>query len=226
MLYFSGKRKNFGAAAASSAKRCKPLRAVEENRRNIGEGLDIVDDGRFAPEAAVCRIGGPRTRLAALALDRMNKGGFFAADKCACSEAKLKIKIKTAVQYVLAKQAMLAAQLDGFFKPLDGHRILGPDIDKSLVGGNGESADDHAFNYAERITLEHAAVHKCSRVAFVGIADDVAGAFGGAGGHCPFLGGGISSSASSAKVGFGQFINDPCLIGLAKTAASALNPSQ
>ncbi|CSP44860.1 Uncharacterised protein [Shigella sonnei] len=37
-----------------------PLHAVSEDRRNVTQGFDVVDTGRFAPYAGGCREGGFR----------------------------------------------------------------------------------------------------------------------------------------------------------------------
>lgn len=41
-----------------------PLHAVSEDRRNVTQGFDVVDTGRFAPYAGGCREGGFERGLA------------------------------------------------------------------------------------------------------------------------------------------------------------------
>ena len=62
--------------------------------------------------------------------------------------------------------------------------------------------------------LEHAAVHERAGVAFVGVADEVAGLLGGRGGHGPFLAGGIAAAAAAAELRLGDLVDDPLRVAL------------
>ena len=66
----------------------------------------------------------------------------------------------------------------------------------------------------QRIGLQHAAVHERAGIAFVGVADEVAGLVGGLGGHGPFLAGGKSAAAAAAELRLRDFVDDPLRIAL------------
>ena len=66
--------------AALGSDRRKPLRAPLEDRNEICERLDVVDDGRHPIEALDRRKGRLEPRLAALAFERVEQAGLLAAD--------------------------------------------------------------------------------------------------------------------------------------------------
>ena len=85
----AGQGEDFGALALLGADAGEPVRAVADDRGDIGEGLDVVDEGRAAPEAvtrpgtadaaAGCRAC-PRSRRSAPSLrrrqTRRRRGGY------------------------------------------------------------------------------------------------------------------------------------------------------
>jgi len=145
-------------------------------------------------------IGRPDARLSALAFDRADQRGFLAADERAGAQADFQIKIESRSEDVFAQQSPLAALVDGALDPLDGHWIFGADVEKSLMGAEGESGDDHALDDVQRIAFQHAPVHERAGVALVGVADQVADRIVGRGAHFPFLPGRKPAAAPAAKV--------------------------
>ena len=85
------------------------------------------------------------------------------------AEADLQVEIEARAEDVLAQEPPLAALGNRVFDPLDGQRILGPDVEEPLLGADREAADEHAFDHVERVGLEHAAIHERARVALVGV---------------------------------------------------------
>ncbi len=55
--------------------------AAVDERRQVGQRLDVVDDRRLAEQAADGRERRARTRHAAAALDAVDQRGLFAADE-------------------------------------------------------------------------------------------------------------------------------------------------
>ncbi len=107
----------------------------------------------------------------------------------------------TAAQNVLTQQAVLVALLDGELEPLDGQRVFGAAVDVTLVRAHGVAGDGHAFDDAVRIALQDAAVHECSGVAFVGVADGVLDATWGLATQLPFQAGEEASATAAAQAG-------------------------
>jgi hypothetical protein len=60
-----------------------------------------------------------------------------------------------------------------FFRPLDGQRILGPDVDVGLGRADGVGGDGHALEQPVRIALDDRPVHERAGIALVGVADQV-----------------------------------------------------
>ena len=96
--------------------------------------------------------------------------------------------------------------------PLDGQRVFGADVEEAVLGADGEAADDHPLDHVQRIGLQHAAVHEGAGIAFVGVADEVAGLFLGGGGHRPFLPGGKAAAAPAAELRPRDLLDHPLRI--------------
>ena len=58
-----------------------PVRALQDDLRNVGIGLHVVQHGGLAEQALDRRERRTGTRLAALALDGGHQSGFLAADE-------------------------------------------------------------------------------------------------------------------------------------------------
>ena len=85
----------------------------------------------------------------------------------------MKVKIKSAVEYVFAEQTVLSRLPDCYFKPFDRYRIFCSYVYVALARTGGITADGHSLYYAVRIALEHGTIHKRAGVALVGVADDI-----------------------------------------------------
>ena len=210
----AGQGEDLGAAAFGRADAAEPVGPVVDHGRHVGEGLDVVDDRRLAPQAALRGIGRADPRLPALAFNRMDQGRFFAADEGPRAEADFQVEIEARAEDVLAQQAPGAALVDGVLDAADGHRVLGADIEETPLCADGIAADQHAFHDVQRVGLQHAAVHELAGVAFVGVADDVADLLFRLGGHGPFLARGETAAAAAAEFRAGDLVDDP--LGIAR----------
>ena len=65
VLDLANEREDHGPLAAFGADLAIPVGAPVDDQRHVGPGLDVVDVGRLAPQAALGRIGRARARLAA-----------------------------------------------------------------------------------------------------------------------------------------------------------------
>ncbi len=148
--------------------------ALVDDERHVGERLDVVDDGRLAVVAADGGVGRLGPRHAALALEGGDHRRLFAAHEGAGALADLDVERVAAAEDVVAEQAPFTSLVDGLADMTHGDRVLGPHVDEALGGLDGVGGDDHSFEDAVRVALEKGAVHERSRVAFVGVADQVA----------------------------------------------------
>ncbi|MPM88314.1 hypothetical protein SDC9_135416 [bioreactor metagenome] len=74
---------------------------------------------------------------------------------------------------MFAQQAVFACLVYSNFQAFDGQWILRPDVDQSFGCTYAVSADSHSFENGVRVALEDRTIHKCTRVAFIGIAHHV-----------------------------------------------------
>ena len=82
--------------------------AVGDDPGHVGPGLDVVDVGGLAPEAADRGERRPRARHAALALDGGDQRRLLATDERAGAFLDLEVEPPAAAEDVLAQQAALA----------------------------------------------------------------------------------------------------------------------
>src|SRR4029077_14782933 len=122
--YVAGKTKQTVSCGISGADARVSSTAAADNFRNIDERLDVIYNGRLAEQAS---LGGERrlvARLAAVALNRIEQRGLFAANVRARASAQLDVKAKALAQDVIAQQSISTSLVDGVPQPLGGQRIL------------------------------------------------------------------------------------------------------
>jgi hypothetical protein len=96
----------------------EPFAAVENDDGDVGPGFDVVDQRGLAEQAADGRERRTGPRHAAGAFDRVDQGGFLAADEGAGAEPDLDVKLKSGAQDVLAEEPVLAGGGNGLFSRL------------------------------------------------------------------------------------------------------------
>ena len=82
-----------------------PLRMIGGD---VGERLDVVDQRRAAPQAALRRERRARTRRAALAFDRGHQRRLLAADERAGADAQVDVEVEGRFKDAAAQQARAA----------------------------------------------------------------------------------------------------------------------
>ena len=199
VLHCAGQGKGLGAAAACRAHAAEPLRPVEQDRRHAGVGLHVVDVRRVAPQPVLGGVGRAHGGHAAVALDGAHERGLLAADKGAGALLDHEVEVQTAAQDVLADDAVGARLVDGLMQRLDRQRVLGADVDIAAAGADGARRDQHAFEQAVRVALDHGAIHKGAGVALVGVADEELHAAGLLVADLPLGAGGEAGAAAPAQ---------------------------
>lgn len=134
-----------GTLALLGADGTEPLSALENDLRDIGIGLDVVEDGGLAEDTGSGREGRTGTGLTALAVDRGHQGSFLAAHKGAGAQTQLHIEIEAGAQDILAQQTHFPGLVNGVLETLYRNGILSTDIDKAWfgadgIGGNGQAS--------------------------------------------------------------------------------------
>ena len=164
---------DLGALAFPRAEGGEPLRAFEDNRRDVGVGFYVVQEAGHVPEALLSGEGRPGPGFAAVSFDGAHQGGFLAADKGAGAHADFKIEVEIGAEDLVAQQAERLRLIQSGAQPLHGQRILRPHIDVALRGADGVAGDRHRLDDAVRIALQDASVHECAGIAFIGVAEHV-----------------------------------------------------
>ena len=89
-------REDLGPLARLRSDPGEPLAPPVDDDRDVGPGLDVVDAGRLAPQAALGGIGRPRPRLAQAAFDRGDQRRLLAADEGAGPALDLDVEVEAA----------------------------------------------------------------------------------------------------------------------------------
>ncbi len=142
----AGQGEDLSALAPFSALGGVPAAAAEDDRRDVGIGLDVVEHRGLAPETLLGREGRTGTRLAAIAFDRRQQRRLFAAHERPGAHADLDVEIEAGAEDVLAQQPALSRLGQGDLQSLDGQRIFGPDVDIAHLRPDRMAGDGHAFD--------------------------------------------------------------------------------
>ena len=108
---------------------------------------------------------------------------------------------------LIAQQAHVHCLLDRDIEPFNRQRVFGPAVYVTFTGAHGVSADRHPFQHPVRVAFEHATVHECARVAFIGVTDDVLLIAWCVFGKFPFQSGRKSCAAAATQPRLFDFVN-------------------
>ena len=116
----TGQSEHLGALRLLGTDAGKPVGALGDDNRDIGESLHVVHVGGFHLITSHSRERGLEGGFAALAFHRVDQSGFLTADECAGAVAKLDVEIEARAEDVLAEQAVFAGLRDGDLQAVDG----------------------------------------------------------------------------------------------------------
>src|SRR5216110_2103275 len=128
----AGEPEELRPAAAAEAR--EPGAALGDDGRHGAERLDVVDDGRLAPEPGLDGEGRARAGHRAMALDGFEERGLLAEDEAAGAAAKLDVEREVGADDALAEESPLARLRHGHAEPqarewgLVGERTIGSDL--------------------------------------------------------------------------------------------------
>ena len=148
---FAGKGEHLGTLGLLGTDGSEPFRSLGQDDRDVGKGLDVVDVRRFTEVTGLCRERWLQGRLSALSFHGMDEGCLFSADECSGTVADLYVEVESGSEDVLAQETIFPGLLQGDLEPVDGERILSPDIDKAVVRADAETADGHGFEDGVRV---------------------------------------------------------------------------
>ena len=203
----AGNTEQFGTACIRNTFVGKRLSAVTDNEWNGGERFGIVDGGRFAVQA---ERGGEwrfEARLAFFAFQRFEQCGFFTANICAVAVVGEEFKFKIRTQNIFTQKTCSTRLGKCGLKALVAFENFAVNVVVARFRTHRVTGDNHAFNQGMGIEHDDVAVFKCTRLAFVGIADDVFFAREGTGHKAPFQTGREARTATTAQAGGFDLVN-------------------
>ena len=103
----------------------------------------------------------------------MDEGRFLAAYESSGAFLHTDFEIEARSENIPADEALFPGLPEGNLKSFNGQRIFCPDVDVGLSRSDGVGGDAHALDEPVGIPFNDGAVHKCSRIALIGIANQV-----------------------------------------------------
>jgi len=108
----------------------------------------------------------------------------------------------------VAEQPTLARLGQRDLQAVHGQRILRPDVDVAPLRADGVARNRHALDHAVRVALHDGAIHECTGVALVRIADNELLLTGIAAAKLPLAAGGEACAAAAAQPGALHHVDD------------------
>ena len=179
----------------------EPVRAVQQDRRDRGDALDVVDDGRTRVEPGHGRERRLQAGLAATALERVEERGLLAADVGAGTGVHGDLEVEPGAEDVLAEVARRIRLLDRLEQPPVDVDDLAAQVDEGVVAADGERGDGHALDEEVRRGHHQRDVLAGARLGLVGVDDEVARAAVRRRQERPLQAGGEAGAATAAQTG-------------------------
>ena len=139
----------------------------------VAERLDVVDQRRALVEALVRREGRLETRVAALALERVEQRRLLAADVGARAAVDDEAAREVRVEDALARVAARVGLADGGVEDVRLGLVLAADVDERVPCARREGADQHALDQLVRVLVHQLAVLEGPGLGLVRVAAQV-----------------------------------------------------
>ena len=204
----TGERKSFSAGRVGRSHGAIFFRAFPDDGRHGGQSFNVVDDSRLAPQSFHGRVGRLRHGHAALAFNRGQQCGFFAADERSGAFHHVQFEVEFRAEQVIAEQSDRRRGIHGAADALHRQGIFRPDVHIAFIRADRFGGDEHAFNHAVRVAFHDGTVHKRAGIAFIAVADDVFFAVFRSQRDLPLSAGGKAAAAASAQSGVQYFLTD------------------
>ncbi len=197
------------ACVAGGAYFSVSLAAHGDDVLDVAEGFDVVDNGGALVEAdGGGEIGWFDAGVGALAFEGFDEASLFAADVGAGAAVDIDVEVVAGAEDVFAEEVFGACFFDGCFEDAGAFGEFAADVDVGEVDAAGVAGDDHALEELVRILVDDVAVFEGAWFGFVGVADEVDGAFFVGAKEGPLHACGEACAAASAELGFFDFLDD------------------
>ena len=176
---------------------------------HVAEGLDVVHDCRAHVEAEHRReIRRLDSWISALAFERFDQPGFFAADVSAGAAMNVNLDVEPGAEHVAPHEIFLARFLDRALEDLRAFRKLAADVDVGRLRAERETGDQDSLDQLVGILVNNVAVLECPRLRFIGVADQVDRLFFVGLDKAPFHAAGKPGAAAAPQARSLHFVHD------------------
>ena len=163
----AGNGKQLGAAVVGLAQFQEFLPAMTDDVGNAGKGFGVVDGGRLAVQAESRGERRLEARLAFLAFDGFQQGGFFAADISTITQMVVQVETEIRAQNVVAQITGGARLFAGLLHAFVGFEDFAMHVVVAGLDAHGVGGDRHAFDELMRVEAQDVPVLAGARLAFV-----------------------------------------------------------
>ena len=172
LLHVAGDAIELRSGVLRRSESFEPLRAVLDDQRHAGQRLDVLHDSRSAECADDRRERRLHARLAAVALDRLDESGLFAADVSTRATCNRHVEVEVRSEDPFAEEASGARFVESFVENRRRVVELAANVDvPHRIRSDRVRRDDHPFEEKVRILLHDHAVLERARLGFVGVAE-------------------------------------------------------
>src|SRR5258708_25150269 len=165
---------NSCSCALFGTKRCIPRRSVLYNRRNSGQGFAVIDDGGSTVQADSAGERRFQTRIAAPAFQRFHQCAFSAMVIGTGAVIQNHIKVEAAAQDILTNIARGICLFDSTLDLYPRQGQFTAYVNESRRNAASITGNDHSLDQLMRVLLHYHTVFEGTRLAFIGIAAQVA----------------------------------------------------
>ena len=174
-------------------------RAKPHDRRQAGDGLQVIDDRRAAIETDDRRERRLEAWIAALALQRLQQRALLAADVGSRAGMHGDLQIVAAAEDILSKQSRRVGFLHGALDLLISLGQFATDVDESVAHARGVGGKYRPLDDLVRADLHNHAVLEGARLTLVGVDAQIAWPCALFGQEAPLDAGGEARAAAPAQ---------------------------
>ena len=175
LVDFSADAENPGAAVLGKPLPHEPVRAVQDDGRDVGQGLDVVDDRRRTEKPDDGRERGLEPRMSPLAFQGLEQGRLFAADVGPRAAVDEDVEVEPRPEDVFPQEVLQAGVGDGRLQPPGDGFIFAADVDIRRVDAHGVRGDDDPLEEKVGIVEHDIAVLERPRLPLVGVDAQIPG---------------------------------------------------
>ena len=157
----------------------EPIGTLVDDMRQVGKGLDVVDDGRLHIQADGGReVGRLQPRLASPTFQRVDQPRLLPAYVGASPDMDGHLQVVAGAHDVLSQQTRLVSLVHGRLDAAGRLGILAADVDEGMGYLVGPGGDDRAFDDLVGVPLHELTILERPGLGLVPVDDQIGGALG------------------------------------------------